>query len=48
MRRIGWLSRQPRAFQDQILAASELRQYATHSEIYRLGDPAEDICLSHI
>jgi CRP-like cAMP-binding protein len=42
-RRVGWLSRQPIAFQDEILANAELRQYAIHSEIYRLGEPANDI-----
>ena len=43
MRRVGWLSRQPRAFQDTLLALSELRHYPADATIYNLGDRALDM-----
>jgi CRP-like cAMP-binding protein len=43
MRRVGWLSRQPRAFQDQVLALSELRHFPQGATIYNIGDIALDI-----
>lgn len=43
MRRSGWLSRQPRAFQDEMLALSELRHFAAGATIYSIGDVALDI-----
>jgi CRP-like cAMP-binding protein len=43
MRRTGWLSRQPRAFQDKLLSLSELRHYSADTTIYNLGDRALDM-----
>jgi CRP-like cAMP-binding protein len=43
MRRTGWLSRQPRAFQDGLLALTELRHAPTGTSIYNLGDRALDM-----
>jgi CRP/FNR family cyclic AMP-dependent transcriptional regulator len=41
MRGTGWLSRQPRAFQDRLLARAELSRYPADTTIYNLGDRAE-------
>ena len=43
MRRFGWLSSQPRAFQDQVLELTELRHFAAGATIYNIGDVALDI-----
>jgi len=43
MRRSGWLSRQPRVFQDQVLEMSELRHFPAGATIYNIGDVALDI-----
>ncbi len=43
MRRSGWLSSQPRAFQDQVLELTELRHFAAGATIYNIGDVALDI-----
>jgi len=43
MRKLGWLSRQPPAFQDQVLALSELRHFSPGATIYNIGDIALDI-----
>lgn len=36
---VGWLSRQPEAFQADLLRRAELVQFAAGETIYRLGDP---------
>lgn len=43
MREHGWLSGQPRAFQDQVLALCELRHFSEGSTVYRIGDVAHEI-----
>lgn len=43
MRQSGWLSRQPRIFQDQVLALAELRHFPPGTTIYNIGDIASDI-----
>ncbi len=36
---LGWLSRQPAAFRDRVLARCELRTYEIGDNVYRLDDP---------
>lgn len=42
-RQRGWLSRQPCAFQDQILEVAELKHYQAGTSVYMLGDPPDYI-----
>lgn len=37
--RVGWLSRQPEAFQEKVLSGLVLRHYAAGETVYRLGGP---------
>lgn len=43
MRKSGWLAAQPRAFQNKLLALSELRHFPAGATIYNIGDVALDI-----
>lgn len=45
-RTVGWLSRQPAAFQARLLAGAELHSYAAGETVFSMGDVADDLwCL---
>ncbi|MEZ5827342.1 MAG: Crp/Fnr family transcriptional regulator [Hyphomicrobiales bacterium] len=41
--RYGWLSRQPKSFQRQVIADAQLQQFETGVPVYHLGDPVGGI-----
>lgn len=41
--RVGWLSRQPHAFQVRVMQAAELAFFPAGADVYSLGDPPRDL-----
>ena len=45
-RTVGWLARQPAAFQSRFLAAAELKRFPAGESVFSMGVPADDMwCL---